>query len=171
MATSTRLLTLEEFERLYAHQDTAYEYWFGEAVPKPMPSSVHGITQGIVFTILREAGYYTGTEVDLHISRDWRPRPDIVVSTDKLERPYPTRPVSFIVEILSADEDPQMVREKCRNYEKIGQHRIYYLDPETRTGSIWDEAQQDFVKVDGLPRRDGSLLALTEVWERLDGEI
>ena len=43
MATGTQLLTVEEFERLYARQDTAYEYWFGEAVPKAMPTLRHGI--------------------------------------------------------------------------------------------------------------------------------
>lgn len=57
MATGTQLLSLEEFERLYAHQDTAYEYWFGEAVPKAMPPLRHSITQQTVCSLLIELDY------------------------------------------------------------------------------------------------------------------
>ncbi len=170
MATGTHPLTLPEFERLYAHQDTAYEYWFGEAVLKPMTTSLHGIVQSIVVALLRAAGYYPGTEVDLHISNNWQPRPDIVVSREKLERPYPTKPVHFVVEIRS-DESDAFIRTKCRNYLTIGQRTIYYLDPGERTGGVWSEEEDALVPVDGFPLLDGSLLPSSRIWEVVDREL
>src|SRR5438309_1134842 len=47
MATGTPLLTLEEFQRRYAGQDTVYEYWLGEAVPRVGHITLHGMTQKV----------------------------------------------------------------------------------------------------------------------------
>jgi hypothetical protein len=92
MATGRPLLTLEEFERRYAGQDTVYEYWFGQAVPRVGHTTLHGVTQIVMARLLDERGYWTSVGVDLHISSQWRPKPDVLVSTRALEKPYPTRP-------------------------------------------------------------------------------
>ncbi|MBV9937959.1 MAG: Uma2 family endonuclease, partial [Acidobacteriaceae bacterium] len=150
MATGTQLLTVEEFERLYARQDTAYEYWFGEAVPKAMPTSLHAITQQTVSFLLLELGYYTGVEVDLHIHPQWRPRPDVLVSTQKLEQPYPTRNDNlFVVEVLSPDDGWSHVHEKCEKYERLTQiETVFLLDPEIRRCWQWIPALQNAERIE-----------------------
>jgi hypothetical protein len=75
MATGTPLLTLEEFQRRYAGQDTVYEYWLGEAVPRVGHTTLHGVTQKVVARLLDELAYWTSVGVDLQISSQWRPKP------------------------------------------------------------------------------------------------
>ena len=58
------LLTLEEFDRLYG-AEAGWEYWFGEAVKKPVPTWSHGILQIVLANLLFESGYYAGAEIDL----------------------------------------------------------------------------------------------------------
>jgi hypothetical protein len=48
-------------------EDKAYEYWFGEAIPKDMPITLHGITQGVVFGLLDNLGYFVSLKVELRI--------------------------------------------------------------------------------------------------------
>lgn len=47
MAAGTSVLTLEEFNARYAHED-GYEYWFGEVVQKGLPTWLHGLLQVIL---------------------------------------------------------------------------------------------------------------------------
>lgn len=173
MATGAQLLTLEEFERLYAHQDTAYEYWFGEAVPKAMPTTLHAITQQTVSFLLLELGYYTGVEVDLHIHPQWRPRPDVLASTRKLEQPYPTRGDNlFVIEVLSPDDGWSLVHEKCEKYERLTRiETVFLLDPQIRKGWRWSPALQSAERIDKLALQNGDTLPLTKIWERVDRQI
>ena len=90
VATGTQLLTLEEFDRLYAHQDTAYEYWFGEAVQKGMPTWLHGLLQLILGDLFYKLGYAAASEIDLRTDPNWQPRPDVTAAL-KIEQPYQTR--------------------------------------------------------------------------------
>ena len=173
MATSTPLLTLVEFERLYAHQDKAYEYWFGEAVPKAMPTILHGITQKTVCLLLDSLGYFTSPEVDLHIHVDWQPRPDILASTRTFERPYPTRPDDlFVIEILSPDDRWGQVRNKCKNYERLTRiETVYLLDPDSHEGWFWNSARQDTERTDSLALPRGDRLDLPIIWERVEQQL
>ncbi len=173
MATGTQLLTLEEFERLYAHQDTAYEYWFGEAVPKAMPTLRHGITQQTVCSLLIELGYYVSVEVDLHIHPQWRPRPDVLASTRKFTGSYPTRPDDlFVTEVLSPDDSWSHVHEKCEKYERLTRiETVFLLDPEIRKGWQWSPALQNAERIDELILPNGDALPLTKIWERVDRQI
>lgn len=54
MATATQKLTFLEFTELYGQSDTNYEFWYGEAIPKGMPTWIHGLLQKI--EIQRPAG-------------------------------------------------------------------------------------------------------------------
>jgi hypothetical protein len=56
MATAPHYLTVDEFERLYGHEN-GWEYWFGKAVRKPIPTWAHGILQQLVAELILEAGY------------------------------------------------------------------------------------------------------------------
>ena len=65
MATVTQPLTLAEFRSRYRNQKPYFEYWFGEAVQKSMPTWLHAALQVIICQALRRAGYKSGSEVEL----------------------------------------------------------------------------------------------------------
>ena len=173
MATSTPLLTLAEFQRLYAHQDKAYEYWFGEAVPKASPTILHGVTQQTVCFLLDGLGYFTSVEVDLHIHPDWQPRPDVLASTRKFEGSYPTRPDGlFVIEILSPDDRWGQVRSKCKNYERLARiEPVYLLDPDSSEGWFWNTTRQDTERIDSLALPRGDKLDLSVIWEQVAQQV
>lgn len=45
MATATHPLTVEEFRNRYADEKPYFEYWFGEAIRKSVPTTIPGILQ------------------------------------------------------------------------------------------------------------------------------
>ncbi len=100
MASELQLLTLQEFRARYAGCKPHFEYWNGEPVQKAMPTWLHSLMQGLTRDLLREAGYKSGVEIELRISEDWEPVPDVIGAT-RIEQPYPTKPVEIVVEILS----------------------------------------------------------------------
>jgi Uma2 family endonuclease len=95
MATASRPLTLDEFHARYRGQKPHFEYWFGEAIQKAVPTTLHGLLQGILVALLRKAGYKAGTEIELRIDSNWEPVPD-VIAAEHLERSYPTQLVPVV---------------------------------------------------------------------------
>jgi len=92
MAAGISKLTLAQFKEQYGHSDRAYEFWYGEAIPKGMPTVVDGLLQRIIMILLQEAGYISASDVDLHIDPQAHPRPDIIASKSKpVAEPYPTK--------------------------------------------------------------------------------
>ena len=77
MATQPIPLSLEEFHELYAAAKPAYEYWFGIAVQKPMPTLLHGIVQMLVAMLLERSGWNTASEVRLKVDHNAEPVPDV----------------------------------------------------------------------------------------------
>jgi hypothetical protein len=55
MAPSATSLTLDEYDRVYG-SEAGWEYWFGEARPKPVPTHLHGLLQILLGELLRMAG-------------------------------------------------------------------------------------------------------------------
>jgi Uma2 family endonuclease len=135
MATAPQYLTVDDFKRQYGHEN-GWEYWFGKAVQKAIPTWAHAILQPLIAELIRQAGYVTGCEVDLRASPDWRPRPDVAFVLTREGR-YPNI-LDIAVEILSDDES-RYILEKCRNYEKVGIAQIFVLDPETHTIYQWNK--------------------------------
>jgi Putative restriction endonuclease len=79
MAAAPQHLSLEEFDRLYGHdQKPYYEYWFGQAIQKPVPNIIHSLLQAIMAILLREIGLLSGPEVRLKLSSEAQPLPDVV---------------------------------------------------------------------------------------------
>jgi len=54
MATVASKLSLEEFHRLYDGEKPYREYWFGEAIAKPMPTSLHSAVQSVLIFLSAE---------------------------------------------------------------------------------------------------------------------
>jgi Uma2 family endonuclease len=164
MAAATTLLTLQEFHEQYANEH-GYEYWFGEAVQKGMPTWLHGALQLILGELFYRLGYATGSEIELRIDPNWQPRPDVIASLE-VQRPYPTRPVDIVAEILS-DDPMTRVYEKCRNYARIGIAQIFVFDPESRTAWEWSRETENLERVETLRLGNGSTIAVGEIWAEL----
>ena len=137
MATIAEKLTYREFRSKYEQGDRSFEYWKGAAIPKGMPTWIHGFLQGLVIQLLREAGYVAASEVELRIVGDAHPKPDVIATSGAIEEPYPTKAVDIVVEILSEDDTMPYVLEKCEAYETWGFKFIYIVNPENRQLFRW----------------------------------
>lgn len=168
MATSTALLTIDQFNAQYANEH-GYEYWFGEVVQKGMPTWLHGLLQVILGELFHKLGYASGSEIDLRIDPNWQPRPDVTASLE-IEQPYPTRPVEIVAEILS-DDPMTRVFEKCRNYARIGIPQILVFDPESRMAWEWNRETGNLERIERLRLGNGATLQINEVWAELDARM
>jgi Uma2 family endonuclease len=137
MATVADKLTFAEFQSKYAHGDRSYEYWYGEAIPKAMPTWIHGLLQILLGRLLNEAGYSAGSEVELRIDSDAHPKPDVIATRHEVEESYPTKAVEVVIEILSKDDPMPYVLEKCQAYGRWGFEYIYVVNPESRQLFRW----------------------------------
>ncbi len=165
MATLIQPLSLEEFRSVYGHRKPYFEYWFGEPIQKTMPPWLHAVLQGIVREALRQAGYKSGSEVELRIDPQWGPVPD-VIGTLKSIGDYPTEPVEIVVEILSPDDKLTHVVRKCHQYERIGTQRIFVLDPVEKSAWLWKSGS--LVAVTELLLPNGAAVPVEEIWRQLD---
>jgi Uma2 family endonuclease len=169
MATVTHI-SLEEFRVRYAN-DSGYEYWFGEVVQKSVPTWLHAILQSLLAEIFFEHGYFSGSELDLRISGDFQPRPDVAASLD-LETPgYPTKPIDIVAEILSPDDPPGKVLEKCQHYAELGIRQIYVFDPIARTAEQWDQANKQLQRITALILTNGSLVQVDGIFARFEQRL
>jgi len=69
----------------------AYEFWYGEAIVKGIPTVIHGLLQVIIAHLLRQAGYVAASEVELRIDPDAHPRPEVIANKTVPMEPYPTK--------------------------------------------------------------------------------
>ncbi len=162
MATATQKLTLKEFEEQYGRSERTYEFWYGEAVPKGMPTWVHGLLQQIIMSLLLETGFVAAaSEVELRIEVGAHPKPDVVASRTKPSGRYPTSGLDVVVEILSEDDSYAQVQRNCRKYQEWGFGRIYLVDPSDRSVIEWrDGAQNPVASMAGIP--------VERIWQKLD---
>ncbi len=161
MATVLPALTVAEFEAQYGHEKPYYEFWYGEAIQKSMPTWIHGLLQKLLMKLLDEAGFEAASEVKLKIDADFQPVPDIIATTGHIERPYPTKPVEIVIEILSDDDPMTRLLAKCRTYQEWGFHEIYVVDPIARLMFRWSEHRLEEVSL--IAGQSSSL-----VWAALD---
>lgn len=166
MAVATAGLTLEEFNAQYGNEH-GYEYWFGEVVRKGMPTWLHGLLQAILMDFFYKLGYASGSEIELRIDRNWRPRPDVTAAL-QIEQPYPTKPVDIVAEILSEDDSMTRVFEKCRNYARIGIPQIFLFDPESRMAWEWNRENDNLERIHKMRLGNGSTLDVNVIWAELE---
>ncbi len=131
---TTAFLTVNEYDALYGHQ-AGWEYWFGEARRKPVPTYLHGLLQIVLGGLLNRAGYIASVESDVKIAPDWQPRPDVCGVLEVTEK-YVTRPENVVIfEVLSEDD---YIVAKCRHYSEIKIEQIFVFDPDEKTIAAWD---------------------------------
>jgi len=159
---ATAKLTLEQFQEQFGRGERAYEFWYGEAIPKSMPPWVHGLLQAIVLRLLKEAGFHAASEVELRIDPDAHPRPDVIASKSRPRGVYPTEAADIVVEIVSGDEPFPYLKDKCRKYQAWGFGRVFVVDPSDRSVSEWHGALIETDNLAGIPA--------ARIWQELDLE-
>ena len=167
MATATHLLSLEEFRERYADEKPYYEFWFGEAVQKSVPTWLHSLLQAILTEILNHSGYRSGPEVELRIDPDWQPKADVAAAL-VVEQPYPTKPVEIVIEIVLPEDRMSRVFEKCRQYSRIGISKIFVLDPELQYAWEWSRLTENLERIAVMDLPSGRTIHLGDVWQELN---
>lgn len=139
MAAITQL-TYDQFRQQFQNEDerARYEFWYGEAIPRSMPTLVHGLLQKIIMQLLDSAGFTSASEVELRIDPRAYPTPDVIASRNKLApEPYPKKATDVVVEIISGNDGYVVIQEKCRSYRAWGFGHIYLVVPDDRTVLEW----------------------------------
>lgn len=167
---STVHVSLEEFQSRYANEGS-YEYWFGEVVEKGVPTWLHAMLQLLLGEIFYEQGYFAGSELDLRISPDFQPRPDVAASLQLESEGYPTKPIDIVAEILSPDHVEQNIVRKCRHYAELGIPQIYIFDPVERWAAQWDASRGELQRVPELKLTNGSIVRVDDIFARLDERL
>ena len=160
MVSAPDYLSLRQFEQIYERVKPHYEYWFGEAIQKPMPTSLHGLVQLVLGMLLLKHRWYAGSEVRLKISALAHPIPDLVASSSPLQTPYPEKPVELCVEILSPDDVLRDIFRKGAHYLDWQIGAVWIVDPEKRTAysmSLANPHPVELAQSDSLTAGSGNL--------------
>jgi Uma2 family endonuclease len=160
MGTVAGKLTLFEFQSRYERSEQSYEYWHGDAIPKAMPTWIHGLLQRIILELLTEAGYIAASEVELRIVPDAHPKPDVIGTKSGIKGPYPTKALDVVVEILSEGDPMPYVLEKCQAYDTWGFAYIYVVNSESRQLFRWTNAGLELTS-------EFTSIPAARIWERL----
>lgn len=169
----TPLLTLEEFHLRYANSGRAWEYWFGEAVEKSVPTWLHSLVQAILTEMLRQAGYRSAPELELRMDPQFEPRPDVSATRHRVQGRYPTerQEIEIVVEVLSPEDAMTRVYSKCGHYQGLGIAQVFVVDPESRTAWEWNPELGQLDRKTAWLLTNGQRIELSEVWKQLDVEL
>ncbi|MBV9302231.1 MAG: Uma2 family endonuclease [Acidobacteriaceae bacterium] len=174
MNATTSALTLEEFHRIYDGVKPNHEYWFGEVVAKPVPTSLHSAVQLVLILLLRRFRWNALPEVSLKLIHDAAPVPDVIASQDKIEQPYPTKPVELCVEIRSPQDSLKRIFKKGEYYLSWGIKNVWIIDPEARTAWMMTHEHPDgiWIHPDGFLTADpDTTISLPELFEEVDNLV
>jgi Uma2 family endonuclease len=185
MTLSTKL-TLDEF-LAQPETEPASEYARGEVVPKPMPTGIHAILQGLVSMLLWQAVEPAGLG---EVGTEWRcvfgpPGgersfvPDVCFVT-RARLPAtragflgPFRgPPDLAVEILSPDQAASRLVEKVQFYIRHGVRLVWLIDPSEESITVL-APDRDAVRLSKADRLDGGdvvpgfAVPVAEVFRRL----
>ena len=162
MAPVASELSIADYYRLYGHE-SGWEFRSGLALRKPVPTRLHGLLQVLLGELLRLAGYISSVEVDVPLSNDWSPRPDVLGELDAGNEKYP-RSVDVVFEVLSEGDD---YLSKCRDYAATGRiGQIFVFNPEQRTIAEWDG--DNLVPVVDVGLRNGVTITGARIWREMD---
>jgi Uma2 family endonuclease len=174
MAARSLPLSLEEFHRRYDGTKPAYEYWYGVAVQKSMPTVLHGSVQTIIMIPLEKAGWNAASEVRLKVVPDAEPVPDVIAVRSKFKGRYPTTAPELCIEIMSPRDTLPEALEKAGAYISWGSQCVWIIDPEKRTA--WTLSREGtpepaWVSPTGTLRIGDTAIELRDVFAEVDRKM
>ncbi len=129
--SATAIVSVEDYLR--RTEKPLCEYLDGVLYPKPMPTTLHGLIEFMLITLLRKQGVQAVSEVTVRLSATKYLIPDVIAAS-VLQRPYPTDPVLLCVEILSPEDRVGAMLAKCEQYHAWGVPFCWVIDPEKQIG-------------------------------------
>jgi Uma2 family endonuclease len=175
MSTSTEKLTRERFRELYADRKPNFELIDGVAEQKAMGSKRHAYLQGILYRMLEDLGFRTGTELTVAISQTWEPVPDVAgLVGPETDEVYQSQPPAVVIEILSPSDRFTLLDQKCRRYAEWGIPDILVFDPVSERAWHWDGITGGLVRWQGAYRfvsKPEAELSLDEAFRRLQEKL
>ena len=148
MVETTAHLTLEEFLSL-PEDDVACELVDGQAIPKMSPKSFHAAIQSALIILFQSWSQGKGRiypEWSIPLTRhgkDWVPVPDLTyISFERLPSDWmkneacPTAP-ELAIEIISPGQTFGSLAEKASDYLAAGIPRVWVIDPQARTITVF----------------------------------
>jgi Uma2 family endonuclease len=172
MAAQLSPLSLEEFHQRYDGAKPAYEYWYGTAVQKSMPTALHGILQAVMIMLLERAGWNTASEVRLKLRSDAEPIPDVIAVRGILTGPYPASSPELCIEIMSPGDRLAKTLDKARVYLSWGTKCVWVIDPEARAAWTLTNAEESsepaWVSPGGTLRVDETAISLADIFAEVD---
>ena len=163
-------MSLEEFRARFAEEKPYFEFWYGEAVQKSVPTVLHVLLCAILSDQLRRLGYRAGPELELRVDVNWQPKADVAAWSGEIDADYPMTPVDVVIEVLSPDDRMQRVYAKCREYARLGIPAIFVMDPATYDAWRWDRQTTNLERTSTLETTKGSI-AVEEIWKELEREL
>lgn len=148
MLTNLTNLTLEQFWTL-PEGETAYELIDGQAIPKVSPKYFHSSLQRAMLRLFDAwRGLYGRIlpEWAVILERNgspWVPTPDLTyISYTRLPRSWKRNeacpiPCDLAIEIISPDQTFKQLADKALDYIKAGVLRVWIIDPETFTITVF----------------------------------
>jgi len=174
MAAQHLPLSLDEFHALHDGEKPAFEYWYGAAIQKPVPTVLHGIVRAILIMLLEKAGWNTASEVRLKIVSDAEPVPDVIAVRGKFKGRYPMTPPALCIEILSPGDTLAQTLKKASSYITWGSQCVWIIDPEKRTAWQLSHDAADhatWIAPDGILRIEQTVIALPALFAEVDKKL
>ena|SRR5215472_10019798 len=112
------------------------EYIDGVLRPRSMPTSLHSLISYLLIVMLRGQGVRALAEVSIRPSKTRFLIPDLVADRQKIETPYPVKPVLLCIEILSPDDRLSAMFAKCEEFHAWGVPYCWVIDPVRQ--SAWE---------------------------------
>ncbi len=138
--------TMSVDEYLAASFKPPCEYIDGVLRQKSMPTKLHALVQFLLVTLIRQQGLEALAEVTVRMSASKFLVPDVIVDAE-IEDPYPTRPVTLCIEILSPDDRLSAAFGKCEEYHAWGVPYCWVIDPLKQTA--WEyHAERDPIRIE-----------------------
>ncbi len=172
MAAIGSAISLEEYLRTAYRPDVEYiDGYLGE---KPMPTLLHGIVQMILGSWFlqhrKEWHILVASETRTEIDENRVRLPDVVVVHESEEKGSALRNAPLVaIEILSPKDSYADLRGRAADLRRMGVHNIWLIDPERRTGEIWNGKNWEFLEGSVLRALDSPIhLDLDWVWSQVD---
>jgi Uma2 family endonuclease len=104
------------------------EYIDGVLRPRSMPTLLHGIISYLLIVMLRGQGVRALAEVSIRPSETRFLIPDVIAG-EKIELPYPIKPMALCVEILAPEDRLSAMFAKCEEFHAWGSPYCWVIDP------------------------------------------
>ena len=131
MSPANTLVSVDEYLR--TNYKPACEYRDGVLTQKPMPTGKHAFLQTRIGHYILSAynQFWVGSELTVRLSDDRYVVPDVAVQyLDRVQNPYPTKPIPLCVEIISPEDRFSEVMAKGQEYLDWGVPIVWIIDPE-----------------------------------------